>query len=163
MTAKGFSSRCLRRRSLSAISGSSQRQARWMPPRPLTATIFPGHQSLAGKLDRVAGDAVSVRVQIEDLRPADRAAVRLRVVAAVFDVVVFPVAVRAHGEGAHGGLRPVVGDVLDDGKARAAVGAVDEGVAIAPVPGVQQLPQAVVTDADIRGNERVALRLRLAA
>ena len=120
-----------------------------------------GLQGLAGKLDRVAGDAVSVRVQIEDLRPADRAAVRLGVIAAVLNVVVLPVAVRAHGEGAHGGLRPVVGDILDDGKARAAVGAVDERIAVAPVRGIQQLAQAVVTDADIRGNEGVAQRLAL--
>ena len=96
------------------------------------------------------------------MRAADRAAVRLGVIAAVFDVVVFPVAVRAHREGAHRGLGPVIGHVLDDREARAAVRAVDEGIAVAAVGRVAQFPQAVLADADVRRNERVALRLGFA-
>ena len=96
------------------------------------------------------------------MRAAVRAAVRLGVVAAVFDVVVFPVAVRAHRKCAHRGLGPVIGHVLDDRKARAAVGAVDKGIAVTPIGRVAQLAQAVVTDADVGGNERVALRLGFA-
>ncbi|MCK7527005.1 MAG: hypothetical protein MZV64_60070 [Ignavibacteriales bacterium] len=43
----------------------------------------------------------------------------------------------------------VVGDVLDDGEARSAVGAVDEGIAVAPVVGVEEFAQAVVADGDV--------------
>ena len=98
-------------------------------------------------------------VHEEQVGPADRAAVRLGVVAAVFDVVVFPCTVGAHGEAAHGGQRAVVRHVPHDGEARAAVGAVDEGIAVTPVLRVQQLAAAVLTECDVRRDERVALML----
>ena len=120
------------------------------PAQALDCHDFSGLQLPAGDLDGVPGDAPAPFVQIEDPRPADGTAVRLGVVAPVFDVVVFPVAVRAHGKDAHGGLRPVIGHILDDGKAWAAIGAVDKGITVTPVFRIQQLPQAVVTDADVR-------------
>ena len=119
-------------------------------------STFSGQNMGAGKLDRVAGDFLPLGVQIEDPRAADRAAVRLGVIAAVFDVVVFAVAVRAHREAAHRGPRPVIGQILAARKTRAAVGAVDEGIAIAPVGGIEQLAAAVVADTDIRGDEGVS-------
>src|ERR1035437_9041061 len=61
---------------------------------------------------------------------ARRARIRLRMEAAVGGVVVLGAALRAHGEGRHGGVRPVVRDVADDGVPRAAVGAVGEGVPV---------------------------------
>ena len=80
-------------------------------------------------------------------------------VAAVFNVVIFPLAVRAHGKGLHGSLRPVIGNVLDDGQTRAAVGAVNKRIAIAAVLRIQQLPQTVGADGDIRGDEGVTAGL----
>ena len=106
--------------------------------------------------------APPLRVDKKQVRPADRTAVRLGVVAAVFNVVIFPFAVRAHGEAPHGGQRPIVGHVPHDGEARAAVGAVDEGVAVSPVLRVQQLPFTVLTEADVRRDEGVALALHKA-
>ena len=122
---------------------------------------LPGFQHLAGLLQRrlVALGALPRGVDEEQVGAADRAAVRLGVVAAIFDVAVFPLAVRAHGKAPHGGQRTVIGQVPHDGKARAAVGAVDEGVAIAPVLRVQQLAPTVVAQAEVRRDERVALRL----
>ena len=110
----------------------------------------------AGQGDRVALLPDTVCIQIEHMRPADRAAVGLGVVAAILDVVVFPVAVGAHRKLAHAGERPVVGHVLNDRKARPAVGAVDEGIAIAPVARAQQLAAAVVAQGDIRRDQRIA-------
>ena len=124
---------------------------------------FSRRQRLLGKRNRVPLHALSFAVQEKDPRAADRAAVRLRVIAPVRDIAVFPLAVGAHGKALHGGLGPVVGQIADDRKARAAVGAVDEGIAIAPVFGVIQLPQAVLTHADVRRNERVPPGLRPAA
>ena len=50
---------------------------------------------------------------------------------------------------------PVVGDVADDREPGAAVGAVDEGVAVTAVFRVVQLPQAVVTGRDVGGDEDI--------
>ena len=99
---------------------------------------------------------------IPQRRPAVRAAVRLGVVAPVLDVVILAVTVRAHRKGFHRGLRPVIGDILDNGETRSAIGAVDEGKAVAPVCRVSHLAQAVRTDADIRRDQRVPLGLALA-
>jgi len=55
----------------------------------------------------------------------------------------------AHLERRHRRLGPVVGNVLDDGKARTAVGAVDERVTIATVAGIEKLAQAIIADGDI--------------
>ena len=68
-----------------------------------------------------------------DARAAIPAGVGLGVKAAVERIVVFGLAGRAHCELRHRGLRPVVGNAARDGEARAAVGAVEEGIAIAAV------------------------------
>ena len=65
---------------------------------------------------------------------------------------VFTSTVRAHGEACHRGLRPIIGDVLDDCEARSAVGAVDEGIMVAAVMGVEEFAQAIRADGDIRRN-----------
>ncbi|MBS1248988.1 MAG: hypothetical protein MAG431_00559 [Chloroflexi bacterium] len=85
------------------------------------------------------------------MRAALRAGHGLGVEAAVERVFVLPGAGRAHGKGRHGGLGSVVGDILDDGKTRPAVGAIDEGVTVAEVVGVKEFPEAIVADADIGG------------
>ena len=53
--------------------------------------------------------------------------------------------------------RPVVRDAADDREPRAAVGAVDERVAVAAVGGVEQLGQAVVAGRRVGGDQRVGL------
>ena len=131
-------------------------------PKALDSDDLPRLQGIARKLDGVASHALSVFIEIENLRPTFGAAVRLRVIAAVFDIVVLPFAVRAHREGRHGGFGPVVGYIPDDGKARAAVSTIDEGIAVAPVCGISELAQAVIADADIGRDKRVAQKLGFA-
>ena len=128
----------------------------------LDGNDLPFPQRLLGKRNRVAGYRIAVGIQKAQRRPADRTAVRLGMIASVFNVVILAVAVRAHGKSFHGGLRPVIGHILDDGQPRAAVCAVDEGIAVTPVLRVQQFPQAVRADGDVRGNKRVAFSLALA-
>ena len=105
-------------------------------------------------LDAVPRQAAAVCVREEGMRPASRAAVRLGVVAPVFNVRKLRRAVRTHRKLRHGGVGPVIWDGADDGKARPAVSAVYEGVAVASVPGSQQFPQAVRADARVRRDER---------
>ena len=99
------------------------------------------------------------------LEPQPRAAVdardRLGVEAAVRRVLVLGGAVLAHGEAAHRGVGPVVGQAHGDREARAAVGAVDEGIAAPPVGRVEQLGQAVVTDGEVGRDERAGRRRRV--
>ena len=91
--------------------------------------------------------------------PAVVAAHRLCVVAAACRVVVLARAFRAHGELAHAGALPVVRQGAQDGQARAAAGAVYEGMQVPAVRWVKQLPLAVVADGDVRRDEDRAPRV----
>ena len=101
----------------------------------------------------IAGNLAPSRVGQPEPGPAHRAGVGLGVEAAVTRVVVLPLAVGAHGEGGHGGQGPVVGHVLDDGVARAAVGAVDEGIAKAAVARVAHFGQAGLAHRGVRADQ----------
>ena len=76
-------------------------------------------------------------------RTARRTGVGLGVKAPVPGVLVLRAAGGAHGKARHSGERPVIGDSAHDREAGAAVGAVDERIAVAPVRGVPQLAPAV--------------------
>ena len=84
---------------------------------------------------------------------ADRAGDRLGVEPPVGGVLVLLPAVPTHGEGRHRGVGTVVGDVPGDGVARAAVGAVGEGVAGSPGARLADLGQALVAGADVRRDQ----------
>ena len=64
--------------------------------------------------------------------------------ATIGGVLVLRLAGRAHAERRHGRHRAVVGDVLNDGVARAAIGAVGEGIAKAPIRGIAEVAPAIV-------------------
>jgi hypothetical protein len=55
-------------------------------------------------------------------------------------VMIFLFTRRAHGEDFHSGFRSVIGDVLNDGKAGTTIGAIDEGIATPPIPGLIKFP-----------------------
>jgi hypothetical protein len=114
-----------------------------------------GQDGLGVRMVGAGGDGPAGGVRQPDMRAADRAGIGLGVKAPVRRVIIFPLAVRAHGEDAHGGVGPVVRDVGDDGEAGAAVGAVDEGIAVAAVGRVEKLPQAVWAGGYIRRDEQV--------
>ena len=65
-------------------------------------------------------------------------------------VFVFAFAIGTHWEIRHRCLWAVIRNVFDDGEARSAVGAVDEGVKITAVDWVKEFAQTVRTDGDIR-------------
>ena len=141
-------------------------------PEPLDGNDAPVYQQLGAPLDdriaflarrparrrtRRAAPVLAPR----DVGPAGKAGVRLGVEPAVGGVGIFGGAFRAHGEGVHRGRRPVIGQRADDGEARAAVGAVDEGVVIASVGGVEEFPQTVVARCDVRRYERGPCAVRV--
>jgi hypothetical protein len=60
----------------------------------------------------------------------------------------------AHHEFAHRGARPVVGERLDNGETRPAVGAVGEGVSITPVRRIGNVTQAIRAGGEVGHDER---------
>ena len=87
-----------------------------------------------------------------DMRTTAPAGIRLRVKAAIERVVVFGLALGAHGKRSHRGLRPVVRDATRNGKARPAVGAVQKRITIAAVGGVEQFAKTIGAGGGVRGD-----------
>ncbi|CCJ88351.1 hypothetical protein BN132_279 [Cronobacter turicensis 564] len=88
------------------------------------------------------------------LRAARRAGHGLRVKAPVGRIAVLRVARRAERKARHRGVGPVVGHGVDNGEARAAVGAVDKRVAPAGVCGIVEFAQALRAGGGVRGDLR---------
>ena len=86
-------------------------------------------------------------------RATVRAGDGLGVVAAVSGVGVFVGTRLTHREIRHRRGGPVVGQIGDDGIARTAVRARDEGMQVSAIAGVEQFPQAVGADGDIGRNQ----------
>ena len=84
---------------------------------------------------------------------AHGAGVGFRMKAAVGGSGILRAARVAEGEPRHGRIRPVVGHGGGDGVARTAIRAVGEGVAIAAVRRVEQLPEAIGTGGQIGRDE----------
>ena len=88
------------------------------------------------------------------MRPAIKAGIGLRVKTPVEWVGILRGTLGTHGETVHRCGRSVIRQRSDDGKAWAAVGAVDKGIMKASVGGVEQLAQAVVARGDVGRDER---------
>ena len=149
MTANGFSSRFFRsRKRLDRLSVAGIHH-QVVAADPLDSQDCAGLEQFAGPDDRrilFAQDGIRMApaAGAAARRPGRRSAGRE---SGGRRVVVFLPAVRAERKGSHGRVGPVVGDAGDDAVAGAAVGAGDEGVAEAPVCGIEQFPQAVVAEA----------------
>ena len=92
------------------------------------------------------------------MRSAFPAGIGLRMEAAVGRVGVFGSAFGAHREPLHARVWAVVGQLLYDGEARSAIGAVDERVAVTSIRRVEKLRQAVVAGREVRAHEGRLLR-----
>ena len=111
-------------------------------------------EGAAGSSD--GGDG-GIFLQKADVGTAVRTADRLRVVAAVFWIMVFACTAVAHGEVFHGSAFAVVGRRFLDGEAGTAVGAVDEGMEVAGIFRVVEFAGAVIAGGDVGGNVDRAL------
>ena len=94
------------------------------------------------------------RLAPRNMRPAIKAGIGLRVKTPVEWVGILRGALGTHGKTIHRRGRSVIRQRSDDGKARAAVSAVDKGVVIASVGGIEQLAQTIVAGGDIGRDER---------
>ena len=103
------------------------------------------------------------RPRPRQLRPADRARIGLGMEAPVARIAVFRRASRTHAETPHRRVRPVVGQSFEDAEPRAAVRAVRERIAVAPVGRIEDLPQAIRTRRQIRQDARDARAVRRGA
>src|ERR1700722_2428302 len=72
--------------------------------------------------------------------------------AAVRGVAVLSRAEPVHRPAPHGGVRAVVGEALDHGVARAAIGAVDVSVTVARVGRIEQVRETIFTYRKVRRN-----------
>ena len=113
-------------------------------------------QQAGGGTDDIAtGNGFARSVNQIQAGSAHGAGIGLGMKTAVQGIVILPLAVGAHPELTHGGLRPVVGYVFDDGEAGSAVGAVGEGVTIAPVLRREDLVPAWEAGGDVRRDQLV--------
>jgi hypothetical protein len=87
------------------------------------------------------------------LGATDFAGVGLGVEAAIAGIVVFLLTVAAKREPRHGGEGAIVGKGLDDAIAGAAMGAINEGIAVAAIVGVKEFFDAVGTGGEIWENQ----------
>ena len=85
-----------------------------------------------------------------DLRSACGTGIGLGMKSPVIGVIVFGLTGRTHLKVPHRGLGAVIGNIIDNGVARPAVGAIDKRVTIAPICGVKKLPEAVFAYGNIR-------------
>ena len=76
-------------------------------------------------------------------RSTDRAGIRLRVKAPVFRVLILSEAGGSHDEWGHACIRAVIWDSAHNGEAGAAMGAIREGIAEAPVFWIADIREAI--------------------
>ena len=104
-------------------------------------------------LDVCQSRAFALAAHPPDLRAAIKAGIRLCVETSIGRVVVLTLTREAHTERAHRGVGAIVRKLPQDGEARAAIGAVDEGITIASVVRVEQLGDAGVASRQIGRDE----------
>lgn len=78
---------------------------------------------------------------------------------AVRRIMVLRLAIRTHAKAGHGGGRPVVRNILNDGVTRAAIGAVGERITEAAIFGIINIAQAIVAGGDIGARLKQTRRL----
>ena len=72
-------------------------------------------------------------------------------------IAVFALAVGAQFKVGHSRIGPVVRQIVDEGITRTALGAIDEGVAVAPFCKILHLGKTIVTDEVVRWNMGVRI------
>ena len=89
-------------------------------------------------------------VEKTDMGSAVVTGIGLGMKAPVGGLIILGLAGGAHCKMPHGRFGPIIGNIVNDGVTGSAVGAVDKRIVIAPVAGIQQFSQAIVTNRDIR-------------
>ncbi len=124
------------------------------------AILFEQTDSLAQRFGHVERDTVGRAEQ--QLRATIPAGVWLRVETAIGGIVILSLAGGAHRKGGHGSAPAVVGNIANNGEARAAIGAVDKGVAETAVAGIHHFTQAIGAHGNVWRDERFGRRVETA-
>jgi hypothetical protein len=117
---------------------------------------------LGNNLLNLSRDCLAFAVRQPDFRPTCGTSNRLSVEATVGDVRVLSSAFVAHPKNRHRGIRPVVGNVPDDGISRPAIGAVYEGIPVPKILSISHFRQAIPAGRNVGGNLRQQRPLRIA-
>ena len=114
---------------------------------------FARGQAIDASRDRiVGGNRGAIRGDESKLRAAIPARIWLRMEAPIGGILIFRLASSAHRKLRHRSLRPVVGYSPRNREARAAIGAIQKWIAIAPVVAIEQFAQAIRAGGGIGGN-----------
>jgi hypothetical protein len=124
---------------------------------PFTATIRPARRAAAAA-SRAASSSSVVSSSRKAMPGPQAAHATGSAEAAAPWVLVLGATRRAEGEDSHRRPRAVVGKVADDGVAGAAVGAVDERVAVPPVRRIVHLPETGLAGGDVGRHDGAAGR-----
>ncbi len=116
------------------------------------AILFEQTDGLAQRFGHVERHTIGRAEQ--QLRATIPAGVWLRVETAIGGIVILSLAGGAHLEGRHRSACAVVGNIANDGEARAAIGTVDKGVAETAIAGIHHFTQAIGARGNVRRDER---------
>jgi hypothetical protein len=95
-----------------------------------------------------------LRHRMRQLRPADATGDRLRMEPTIARIPIGLGAGRAHRKAGHRRLRPVVGQTRGDRVARAAMGAVDEGIEMKPARRIEEIVETGLAGRGVRRHPR---------
>ena len=124
-------------------------------PEPLHGDDAAGEDLLERGANGVSRKQAPGGVRRKELRPAHGAGVGLGVKAPVGGIIILGLALAAHREVPHRGLRAVVGDAERDREARPAVRAVRERIAPAAVLGIEHVAHAFGAGRGVGRHHRV--------
>lgn len=113
----------------------------------------PSCEKIQGLLNRISRNFLSISILQAKRGTGSGAGIGLGVKSPVPWVFVFFPADGAHPERSHGGFVTIVRNVLNDGKSRAAEGAVDERISMSKVSGGKKLGKTRIAGGKIRRNE----------
>jgi hypothetical protein len=146
---------------LSELSRSQRRDGAMvfrMADQMKTPDPFDGHdralcQKRKGSSQSISRKGFSLSLQQSQGRPTSGAGIGLGVKSTVDRVFILLTADRTQGEGSHGRLVTIIGNVFDDGESRSTVSAVNEGIAVPKVAGREEFGQARITGRHIRRDQ----------
>src|ERR1017187_9871102 len=124
-----------------------------------TSAPWPRGSSVANLCPRRSNLLTTNHEQPVRAKAADAARVGLRVKAPVIRIHVLRGAGSAHREAGHRRSRSIVRDVLNDGVARPAMGAIGERITVAPVMRVAEIAPAGIAGPCIGRNQRESSKL----
>src|SRR3974390_885395 len=124
---------------------------------PFQSDDFPGANCIGCAQERLlaaAFPAAAGSVPKFQMRSASRAGIRLSMETAIGGILILGLALGTHHELFYRAVSTIVRERLNDGEARAAVGAIREGILVSPILWVEDLANAFGTGRDVRQDQR---------